>query len=720
MRVPDRFNPGEPSTRGQPRVHPRMTIVLTPAKVRHALKRKAHLVEGTLYRVDGAIDLGDKRYYSVRWDPDTGAFECSCGQLVDDAPGIGTAGCMHVVAAVIEQKKLAARRRAVADRRREHEAEVAAAEVPLPPPSERRFRPPGEEPFPDWVVGFRRPQWEAIEAVMGCYEDPDTRVVMLQAPTGSGKTLMGETARRLIGGRGLYICSTKTLQDQAARDFPYAEVLKGRANYPTLAGAGARTDAWGRAVASPGPAGDRGDRRGRDELTAADCTATGGSRNCRWCDPVVACPYRVAREKASRARLAILNTSYFLVDVNKGGGRFRGRDLAIIDEADLLEGELLNQAEVVITQHRMRALGIPPPRRLTADFTSRGVRVNDPARAWLPWVTEEAIPRVRRRLNMLPPPELADTKQIRERRGLAELLERLEELEVELPRGGWVFDGYDQGKVIFRPIEVGRWGKRLLWPHARRFLLMSGTIISADEMARTLGLDGSYRLIDVSMTFPAANRPVNVVRLVEVRRDNQAQAWPKIAEGLAGVLALHPDDRVLVHTVSYPFAEYLAREVAKHHPGRPIMTYDDSRGRDGALERYKTTPGAVMLAPSMDRGIDLPGELCRVQVVAKVPYPNLGDKRTKARLWPPYNDRAWYAVNTVRTLVQMTGRGIRGVDDQATTYILDHTFTTNVWKRNRSLLPAWWCEALNMRYPTHRLRTALNEHTVSTSGQHTS
>lgn len=684
--------------------------VLTAAKIRHALRRKAHHLHGDLWRVRGAPDLDELGNYLVRYDPSTGEWRCSCGAEADDVPGIRTPGCMHVAAVVLEHRRRAAKAAAVADRERREEALAAHRDRPLPSPDERMFRPPGEPPFPEWVTSFRPHQWDAIERIMECF-DEGAKVVMLQAPTGSGKTLVGETVRRLLRGRGLYICSTKTLQDQAAGDFPYAKVLKGRANYPTLAGDGARTDSWGRAVASP-----RGGRDPGRELTAADCTATGGRRTCKWCDPVAACPYRQARNAAASARLAILNTSYFLTDANKGSGRFRGRDLAIIDEADLLEGELLNQVEVSISQRRLRALKIPLPERRTSTFSTKGAKVDDPARAWGPWVAEQAIPKVKARLAQLPPPEYATPQQIRERNGLEDLLDRLRQLALELPEGGWVFDGYDRGGVIFRPVEVSRWGSKLLWPHAKRFLLMSGTIISADEMARTLGLEGDYRFVDVPMSFPAANRPIRVIGAAEVTNKNQAKAWPKIAEALVGVLALHPDERVLVHTVSYTLAEYLAKQVRARVPGRPVVTYHDSRGRDEALARYRSTPAAVMLAPSMDRGIDLPGELCRVQVIAKIPYPNLGDKRTKARLWPPYNDRAWYAVNTVRTLVQMTGRGVRGPDDQAVTYILDHSFTTNLWRRNRSLLPGWWVEALDWRYPIFRLRAAANS--LSTSGQH--
>lgn len=105
----------------------------------------------------------------------------------------------------------------------------------------------------------------------------------------------------------------------------------------------------------------------------------------------------------------------------------------------------------------------------------------------------------------------------------------------------------------------------------------------------------------------------------------------------------------------------------------------------------------------MDRGVDLPGDLCRVIVVAKIPFPNLGDKRTNARLYRTKDGEFWYAVNTVRSLVQMPGRAVRSADDWAVTYILDHQFTTIVWAKSKRLLPGWWKAAVNWSFPAHRL-----------------
>ena len=153
----------------------------------------------------------------------------------------------------------------------------------------------------------------------------------------------------------------------------------------------------------------------------------------------------------------------------------------------------------------------------------------------------------------------------------------------------------------------------------------------------------------------------------------------------------NPESRILVHTVSYALTKYLKDQIASER----VISYTNPRERQRALDLYLGTERSVLFAPSLERGIDLAEDDCRAIIVCKVPFPNLGDAQVKARV---YGDRRhgqlWYAVQTVRSLVQMTGRGMRSQDDYCESYILDSMFTNNVWRNDRSLIPAWWAEAL--------------------------
>lgn len=534
----------------------------------------------------------------------------------------------------------------------------------------------GYTPMPDWVDEFREGQWDIIEDINDRFQYTD--VVMLQAPTGTGKSLIAEAVRRLEGGTSIYACTTKALQDQFLRDFPYAKVIKGRSNYLTESG---MLDGFGNAAPS---------HYRYSSITCADCTFRSEDDSCRWCSTRSLCPYVVARTRAEQAELAVLNTSYLFTVASKvGKSGFLDRDLAILDEGDLLESELLGHIEVEISNRRMALMNLEPPKFKTKEAS------------WKEWVDADAIPAVRDYIRSLPNPNDPTTNadNIREFRSVNELLDRLGSLSIELPNGGWVYDGYDRGDCIFRPIKVGKFGGRLLWPIARKFLIMSATILSADLMAEELGLTGSYELVDVPSNFPIENRKINVVPIADMSYKNRDQAWPDMVKGVQGVLNRHPDERILVHTVSYELGKYLHDELDA--TSRLVLTYASSGDKASVLQAYKDTEGSVLIAPSMDRGIDLPGDLCRVQVVAKIPFPNIKDKRINARMYAA-GGKGWYNMQTVRTLIQMCGRGVRSADDWAVTYILDSQFGDNLWKA-KYLFPKWYTDALNFRFSPRRL-----------------
>jgi ATP-dependent DNA helicase DinG len=178
-------------------------------------------------------------------------------------------------------------------------------------------------------------------------------------------------------------------------------------------------------------------------------------------------------------------------------------------------------------------------------------------------------------------------------------------------------------------------------------------------------------------------------------RKTKDTAWPQIAAALDKVISKHPNDRVLVHTVSYDLNRFLSTALGQY--GR-VTTYSSTTEKQRAIDRYIYTPATVLLAPSLDRGIDLPDDDCRVIVVCKIPFPNLGDKQVSARLYSP-GGRLWYSCKTVRSLVQMTGRGFRHEDDFCESYVLDAAFITNIWRRSKHLLPSWWKEAVNLQAP---------------------
>ena len=511
-------------------------------------------------------------------------------------------------------------------------------------------------PLPEWVKEIRPHQVDAIAEAREAF-DSGKKAVFMDAPTGSGKTLIAEILRREMGDKTLYVCSDKSLMDQFHRDFPYAKLLKGRSNYPTL--------------------------DGKDQ-TAEDCTSTGPTDQCWYCNPMHECPYRVAKQEAMRAPLAVTNTAFLLAEGNTVGN-FSGQPLIVADECDTLEKMLMGYVEYTVSRTRIQDMGMQEPAKGIHKPTM--VKWLDEFQgkvfAKLQIETDAKRARSLRRL-------FEDTMRIRN-----ELQREVDKQQADDAQGRWIRLYDDKyGGLHYKPVMVDSYGTRNLWRHGQKWLLMSATVISADEMADSLGLPLDYHVVTVPMTFPVENRQVIMAPVANVVYKEMQTAIPRLVTAIAAVLAKHPHDRVLVHTVSYKLAKDLQDGLRHKDIGpRRIITYSDGANRERTLAEYKRTPGCVMLAPSMARGIDLPGDLCRVQVIAKVPFLSLGDTQVSRRTHMPGGD-VWYAVQAIRDIVQMTGRAVRSKEDWAVTYIFDAQFASNLWRKNKMLFPGWWRESV--------------------------
>lgn len=320
--------------------------------------------------------------------------------------------------------------------------------------------------LPTWVQEIRPLQTAAADQAVAAF-NADTKVVMLDAPTGTGKTLIAEMVRQQLNVRGLYVCSTLNLQDQFASDFPDAAILRGRSNYPT--------------ADSPFE---------YPQLTAADCNKERVDvpacrecdpddddfrMHCRWCHPISVCPYESAKRDAIISPLTCTNLSYFLHESNYIGNIAYNRGLVVLDEADLLESGLLNFISVVITPHQQKEYGIDTPPKKTVEST------------WHPWAehtveTLQALTRNQRGTS------LRDIRRDNSIKRLLGNVQRLLHKDRGLQCGNWIYTGYDSGSIIFRPIRVDQYAEEFLWRHGKRFLLMSATMISFPAMAEILGI----------------------------------------------------------------------------------------------------------------------------------------------------------------------------------------------------------------------------------------
>ena len=555
---------------------------------------------------------------------------------------------------------------------------------------------PKELRLPKKFQTWREGQAEAIEAISAS----EAYAFLLDAPTGVGKTLIGvgahqsrvlhEITKKVLGrlaGRSpsaydrrcIYITRTKQLQDQLLADFPFAKSVKGRNNYLCLK----HPEKF-------------------PNFTAEHCThhmseltLSGLEENPSSCEYRSECPYFLEKIKAVTAPLAVLNTAYFLSEVN-GPRQFNGADLLIIDEIDSMENALMNHVQFSISEKQLKRFNIKPPANMF-DF-----------RSWIIWADRIEVDIMSRlgllqsRLN-LPDNQWTDI-EIEAQRSATHLENFLNKIRlfVKEVNDNWVFT-FNQNENqewtwTFKPVMVAPYALKYLWCHAQRVLGMSSTIFEPEILVKDIGL-GFEKCVDqhyyrsweykkLDSPFPIKNRPIYYTPVVDLVRDRMAEELPKLVQAVKGIIAQYPNNKILIHTVSYSIRDYLLQYLGNER----VMTHT-TENRELMLSLFKQSKiHNVMLSPSFDRGVDLPQEDCRCVIICKVPYLDLGDPQIKARMEMP-GGQAWYLLKAAQTLVQMSGRAVRSVDDYCDTYILDRQFSV-LLARIRYMLPKWWLDAI--------------------------
>ena len=509
---------------------------------------------------------------------------------------------------------------------------------------------------------YRPHQEETIERAVASRK----KVVFISGPPGSGKSICGMSIAYNFP-RSLYLCTSKSLQSQIAGDFPYP-ILWGRGNYPC--------------VMSPFT------RRKFPEISCDDCLERlqnsqdepEGTISCKG-----RCLYQQAKKKAIASNMAILNTSYFLTEANFVG-KFKNRDMVMVDEVDLLEHAILNFVELNVTDSMMSRFNLPYPEYKTK------------WESWKQWAIDilpnlmDYIEELNEEVNSSDPDQidLDDIKNLRRARSLQSKVNIIKDLLDE----NWIYQEFKMRKsdglrYSFKPTWIIEVAHRYFWDHAERWVVMSGT----PPLPRTLGLEPEeWEWIDVPSQFARERRPVYYLGVANLTNKTMAQEVEKIVQPIKEILAKYPNEKGLIHTVSYSLCQY----VMSFGYDRLITHGNGMKEKEHILAEFKKSKEPlVLVSPVMDRGIDLPYDLCRFVICVKVPYPDLSDKQTNNRLYGSRYGKTWYRGEAARSIVQMSMRGMRAVDDECSTWILDSQFA-NLYSKSHELFPDWWREALQV------------------------
>jgi len=530
---------------------------------------------------------------------------------------------------------------------------------------------PGEFPAPS----FRGAQERALADIRDAFA-AGNEVVLVRAPTGSGKSLL---ARAIMGAAetageaapseatGAYYTTPQVSQidDVEADDLlDDLAVIRGKSNYDCVL---------------PG--------EHDTPVNRAPCARQQGFD----CSIRHRCPYFSDRAIASGNRFAAMTLAYFMRTA--GSEVFRKRDAVVIDEAHGLAEWAEMYATIEISPERVPVwddVGVPDvaadagPEEDALDRTARFVEA----------LRDVAI----RAKDELVGREL-DREEVARRDRLQELISELgwflEDYRDPQSPTSWVVDqpGGEGAAIEVKPLDPARYLRHTVWDRGNRFALLSATILSKEAFCRGVGLDpADVALVDVEHTFPLANRPLYDVTQGSMTYEHRDETVPKIARLIVRLMAEHPDEKGLIHAHSYDIAERLTERLGEFGVAARVRRHD-KRNRDDELEAWKASPDPeVFVSVKMEEALDLKGDLCRWQVVCKAPYRNTNDSRVARRLED--GQWAWYHRTALRTVIQACGRVVRAPDDHGATYLADDSLL-DLFERAAADTPSWFRDQID-------------------------
>ena len=478
------------------------------------------------------------------------------------------------------------------------------------------------------------------------------KLAMVEAPTGIGKSALGLAYGELIDSKlTTVLTATISLQESYERDFDGMVVFKGRGNYECENG-----------------------------LSAAEgvCMSRPGYR----CDS----DYYVMRHRVEQARRVAANYAVYLNHLFYSR-LDRKPDLLVCDEGHRLL-DILTQFETV----KLDA-GLCRKLKVEAD----GWDSLDEAEFW----ARENLSRV------------ANTMQDAIVHG-----DRKAKLWVQLHRQIQGILDRDPDWIVLKTGEVLEAAP--LWPRkaaaalfrsAHNVLIQSATLYGGHTLADLLGLSPpgepttyAYQFYTVPSPFNSTRWPTYFRPVVSLSKSSSDAEWGRMAEVVHDYVHRYNNVKGIIHVAAKNQVEHVlhacrqcpeckGRLVAPRE-GRPDKVSSPSGSRGQLLQAFRDSPpGHWLCHYSVGEGEDFTGDLGRIQLIAKVPYPDLGDKLTRLRSEEPGMGRRMYAAMTLAKIAQTAGRVMRHEGDFGETVILDGSFR-RLWAWHKDLAPAWFKDVL--------------------------
>lgn len=509
-------------------------------------------------------------------------------------------------------------------------------------------------PSPD----LRRYQKETIEKIGNAFAS-GKKCVILAAPTGFGKSYVNAAFCAVM--RSFYATPQLALIDQMLRD-PFLKSrfvdIKGRQNY--------------RCYYQP----QRGVHVGKCETQGFECR-----------ERFEVCQYWIQKMQALNAHSVLLSFAYLVAEGQTEGlteTYLGSRTLLVLDEAHNIEEQCLNHVSVRVTPFSI-------PYQVYNRFLPRlrDVRKDSQLKELLSDL-ERNLEAALEQMNRVASTSGLSVEQGEDKKTIERYLSTYRLYKSS--KSEWVWQ-IENDQLLLQPVFGKEFMKELVWKRGEYYIISSATILDPKEFADFVGLrvflnEDEIEFIDAPSTFPAENRPIIDATVGPLSKQQWARNMPSAMRAVEEILRKETGN-VAIHCHSYEHQRALIENLSEDL--KPRLIVHSGRNRGEKLREWMTSRGKVFVSVAFSEGQDWKYDICDAQILLKVPFPDLSDKRVKRRLDLGY--RKWYDNQATLEVIQAYGRAIRAEDDKARFYIVDGSFQRLV-RNCRPYIPEWFREAL--------------------------
>jgi Rad3-related DNA helicase len=303
---------------------------------------------------------------------------------------------------------------------------------------------------------------------------------------------------------------------------------------------------------------------------------------------------------------------------------------------------------------------------------------------WVQWATQRAV-RIELMLEGTHATDKAALVAMRRWKNLLRAMERIARIDPSL----LLASNEDHGAVRFDVVWAADYAESWLFRHVPRVYLTSATFTR--HSADLLGIaPNDLRMHESGSSFPLARRPVYFLTSPTVPRVDHRmtpQAETRWLIEIDRIIGSRLDRKGILHCKSYKRRDLL---MARSEHRERMVTHGrfDAAERIAAFRQMK--PGHILVSPSVTTGYDFPYAHAEYQIICKVPFQDSRDPVTKART---QIDKRYPAYQAMQEIIQAVGRGMRAVDDQCETFLVDAHFGWFL-NKNGDLMPKWFRSAI--------------------------